>query len=111
MTLPCSIWCHLDVEGAAVRPDGWTDVVTDVPGPAVDRIRESVCDITFLLDRAAFDNAWAWLGDHQGARRAVRQLHHGQPYDFSLNTAVGRWTWTAHPVRLLPLVTTTGEQP
>lgn len=109
MILPSLIWCHLDAQGTATRPNYSADVTVPVPSAALDWMRESVRGTAFLLDRGSFAVAWAWLGDHQGVARAVRELHRGHAFEFTLDIPAGRWTWTARPVRPLPLATITGD--
>ncbi|TXL87377.1 hypothetical protein EW053_23420 [Streptomyces sp. IB2014 016-6] len=66
-------------------------------------MRESVRAALPGLGRESFATAWAWLGDHRAAEVAVRELRCGRPYEFTLPTDAGCWTWTTRLVSVLPL--------
>lgn len=104
--LPRTYWCHADhrVAGAGQLPPD--DLTTEFPGAAVDWVRESVRAVSSSLDRETFHAVWAWLGDHRAVQAAVVELRRGKPYTFTVAGSAGRWTWTAHPVSVLPVAHT-----
>lgn len=104
MTLPRSFWCHVDYVGPVVGDLTPRGALTPFPGRAITWLREAARDITPGLDRESFVVVWAWLGDHQGAGEAVRELRCARPYDFRLQAERGRWAWTAHLVTVVPVV-------
>ncbi|MFD7016679.1 hypothetical protein [Streptomyces sp. NPDC059928] len=115
MTLPRTYWCHLDRSTQVPAGDQPQSLSTIAPGQAVAWIRESVRDLIPGLDRETFADAWSWLGNHPAVEMAVRDLRRGRPYGFALATDSEAWTWTVHPVSVLPLAercanTTAGDR-
>ncbi|MFI9582653.1 hypothetical protein ACIHCQ_12565 [Streptomyces sp. NPDC052236] len=106
MRLTRAYWCHIDQVCEVPTTGPLDDITTTVSAQAVDWVRESVRSLTPRLDRETFDRVWAWLGNHRGAEAAIRELRRGRPYAFELATPIGRWTWTAHPVFVLPIIGT-----
>ncbi|MFJ5734720.1 hypothetical protein [Streptomyces microflavus] len=104
MTLPRSFWCHVDYVGPAVDNLTPQSVLTPFPGRAITWLREAARDIAPGLDRESFASVWAWLGDHQGAGRAVHELRCGLPYDFRIQAENCCWVWSVHIVTVLPVV-------
>lgn len=100
--LPRTYWCHVDVVPAP--RELIQDRTTTNPGEAVQWVREAVRDLSPSLDRKTFHIVWGWLGDHRAVQAAIEDLRRGQPYAFSVTASAGRWTVTAHPVFVLPVV-------
>ncbi|MFJ5029520.1 hypothetical protein ACIQB5_15655 [Streptomyces sp. NPDC088560] len=104
--LPRTYWCHVDHDGQWSQYCGLADTTTNAPALAVAWVRESVRDISSTLEREAFHAVWGWLGDHGAVHAAVVDLRKGRPYTFGVPSPAGRWTWTAYPVSVLPVVET-----
>lgn len=103
--LPRRFWCHTDTSVEAL-PD---DQTVETPEDAVHWVRESVRGVSLSFDRRVFHRTWGWLGDHEAVRAGIVSLRGGRPYGFSVAVRMGRWRWSAHPVRVLPLVTPCGR--
>ncbi|MER6546744.1 hypothetical protein [Streptomyces sp. NPDC001250] len=103
--LPRTYWCHVDHDGQQ-QFQNWdpADITTNAPGVAVEWVREAVRSISSTLEREAFHTVWGWLGDHGAVHAAVVELRRGRPYTFTVPSPAGRWTWTAYPVSVLPVV-------
>ncbi|BDM67507.1 hypothetical protein HEK616_09940 [Streptomyces nigrescens] len=110
-TLPRSYWCHRDFDGPGRGRLELQSMTTPYPGRAVTWMRESVRDALTGLDRPTFGIAWAWLGNHQASGAAIRELRQGRPYTFTLPAPDGHWTWSAHPVSVLPVIETCANAP
>ncbi|MEU4931053.1 hypothetical protein AB0G54_31890 [Streptomyces yokosukanensis] len=103
-SLPRAYWCHVDHDGQQLQNWGPADITTDAPGLAVAWVREAVRSISSTLGRETFHAVWGWLGDHGAVHAAVVELRRGKPYTFTVPSPAGRWTWTAYPVSVLPVV-------
>ncbi|MFD9815862.1 hypothetical protein [Streptomyces sp. NPDC059080] len=110
--LPPAYWAHLDhidADGQAVGIDSEGrpaphSFVASSPDVALEWMRESVRGALLDLDRAGFDCAWGWLGNHRAADASAAGLFQGRPVRFAVTTPSGRWSWSAAPVgALLPL--------
>ncbi|MGW3199229.1 hypothetical protein ACWDBD_32620 [Streptomyces sp. NPDC001118] len=102
--LPRIYWCHVDHDSRQLQSCSPVDINTNTPGLAVAWVREAVRDISSTLDRETFNAVWGWLGDHAAVHAAVVELRKGKPYTFTVPSPAGRWTWTAYPVSVLPVV-------
>ncbi|WP_369392768.1 hypothetical protein AB5J72_38235 [Streptomyces sp. CG1] len=102
--LPRTYWCHVDHDGRQLQNWGPADITTNAPGLAVAWVREAVRSISSTLERETFYAVWGWLGDHGAVHAAVVELRRGKPYTFTVPSPAGRWTWTAYPVSVLPVV-------
>lgn len=103
MTLPRTIWCHVDYRGDAGDVE-LGDITTVVSSVAVEWVRESVRILSAGMDRTTFRTTWGWLGDHRAVRADLAELGRGRPYDFAARTTAGQWAWSAHAVAVLPMV-------
>ncbi|NUK14045.1 hypothetical protein [Streptomyces lunaelactis] len=110
--LPRTYWCHRDYDGPGREQPEPRSATTPHPGRAIDWMRESVREILPELDdRPTFALAWAWLGNHQAVKTAVQELRQGRPYTFTVPTPDGRWSWTAYPICVLPVVDSCSNAP
>lgn len=110
-TLPRAYWCHTDLVAsrdhrapdASEAPESVT--LSEAYG-AVEWVREHARAVSWQMSREEFHAMFAWLGHHRCRDAATDALRRGCPYSYSVTTPAGRWTWTARPVRVLPLVRT-----
>ncbi|QKV95940.1 hypothetical protein HUT19_32850 [Streptomyces sp. NA02950] len=106
MTLPRGYWCQV-IYTEPNRSDAVVlSMTTGFPGRAITWLRTTAPNIAVDMDREAFGTVWAWLGDHQGASKAVRELHSGRPYTVGLGRSERPVWLLAHPVPCLPLAST-----